>query len=75
MMSADTKKRKATISALRPNRIAIICLPLRRSNCRAARRALFLTARDALVTVMVALETASMSEPTLNGSRMFFPLN
>ena len=41
----------------------------------ATRRALFLMARVALVMVIVALDTASMSPPTLNGSRMFLPLN
>ena len=35
----------------------------------------FRTARDALVTLIVALETASMSAPTLNASRMFLPRN
>ncbi len=32
-------------------------------------------ARVALVTVIVAVDTASMSPPTLNGSRMFLFLN
>ena len=45
------------------------------SNCLATRRALFLIARVALVMVIDALDTASMSAPTLNGSRMFLPLN
>jgi hypothetical protein len=45
------------------------------SSCRATRRALFRTAREALVTLIVALEMASMSEPTLNASRMFLPRN
>ena len=45
------------------------------SSCLATRRALFLIARVALVMVIVALDTASMSPPTLNGSRMFLPLN
>ena len=41
----------------------------------AIRRALILMARAALVMVMVARDIASMSTPTLNGSRMLFPLN
>jgi len=45
------------------------------SSARAMRRELLRTARLAEVTVMVALEIASMSSPTLNGSRMFLPLN
>src|SRR5437660_5949319 len=45
------------------------------SNCRATRRELFLIARDALVMLMVARETASTSTPTLNASRMLLPRN
>ena len=41
----------------------------------AIRRALFLMARLALVTLMVARETASTSMPTLKASRMLLPLN
>ncbi len=39
------------------------------------RRALILMARAALVMVIVARDTASMSAPTRNGSRMLLPLN
>ena len=45
------------------------------SSWRATRRALFLTARAALVTLIVARDTASMSAPTLKASRMLLPLN
>src|SRR5205823_5250006 len=45
------------------------------SSERATRRELFLIAREALVTLTVARDTASMSAPTLNGSRMLLPLN
>src|SRR5262245_31527569 len=45
------------------------------SSWRAARRALFRTTRAALLIVIDALDTASISAPTLNGSRMFFPAN
>src|SRR5439155_12289224 len=44
-------------------------------SARATRRALFRIARVALVTLMLARDTASMSSPTLNGCRMSFPLN
>ena len=44
-------------------------------NCLAIRRAAFLTARVELVTVIVAVETASMSLPTLKRSRMFLRTN
>src|SRR5688500_11522210 len=44
-------------------------------SCVAMRRALILIARAALVTVMVARDTAATSAPTRNGSRMLFPLN
>ena len=39
------------------------------------RRALFRIARAELVMLTVAREIASMSPPTLNASRMSFPLN
>ena len=42
---------------------------------RAASRALFLIARDELVMLIVARETASTSTPTLNASRMLLPRN
>ena len=45
------------------------------SSCVAMRRALFLMARAALVMLIVALDTASMSAPTRNGSRTLFPRN
>ena len=45
------------------------------SSCVAIRRALIRMARAALVMVIVALDTASMSAPTRNGSRMLLPLN
>ena len=44
-------------------------------SCVAIRRALFLMALAALLMVMVALDTASISAPTLNGSRMLLPTN
>ncbi len=54
-----------------------ICRPPREASgtARAIRRALFLIARVALVMLIDALDTASMSAPTLNGSRMLLPLN
>src|SRR5262249_10948930 len=42
---------------------------------RATRRELFRMARVALVMLIVARDTASMSPPTLNGSRMLLPRN
>src|SRR5262245_60669877 len=45
------------------------------SSCRATRRALLRIARAALDIVMVARDTASMSAPTLNASRIFLPRN
>src|SRR5262249_33659317 len=45
------------------------------SSARATRRELSLIARDELVTLIVARETASTSTPTLNASRMLFPRN
>src|SRR5687768_3062128 len=45
------------------------------SSCVAMRRALIRIARAALVTVIVARDTASTSPPTRNGSRMLLPLN
>src|SRR4029434_73754 len=42
---------------------------------RAMRRELFRIVRTALDIVIVARETASMSSPSLNGSRTSFPLN
>ena len=45
------------------------------SKARAIRRAPFLIARDELLMVIDARDTASTSAPTLNGSRMSLPLN
>src|SRR5262249_9336964 len=45
------------------------------SNARAIRRAPFRMAREELLMVIDARETASTSAPTLNGSRISLPMN